>query len=151
MLAILAIPKAAVRSPWLAGAPECDIFLAKMLKVYSYSNCSTCRDAAKWLRARGVEFEERPIRETPPSLKELETMLAAYKGALKRLFNTSGLDYRAGKVGEKLETISTRDALGLLESNGNLVKRPFVIGPGVALVGFDEGAWESALASRSHL
>jgi len=119
-----------------------------MLKVYSYSNCSTCRNAAKWLRARGIEFEERPIRETPPSLKELEAMLAAYKGSLKRLFNTSGRDYRERKVGEKLETISTRDALALLERNGNLVKRPFVFGPGVALVGFDEKTWESALAGR---
>ncbi|WP_231865744.1 hypothetical protein [Cephaloticoccus primus] len=25
-----------------------------------------CRNAAKWLRARGVDFAEYPIRETPP-------------------------------------------------------------------------------------
>jgi arsenate reductase (glutaredoxin) len=119
-----------------------------MLKVYSYSNCSTCRRATKWLRERGIEFEERAIRETPPSMKELEAMHAAQKSGLKRLFNTSGRDYREGKIGEKLETISIRDALALLARNGNLVKRPFVIGQGVALVGFDEKTWESALAGR---
>jgi arsenate reductase (glutaredoxin) len=97
-----------------------------MLKVYSYSNCSTCRRATKWLREQRIDFEERPIRETPPSMKELETMLAAQQGGLKRLFNTSGRDYREGKIGEKLESISICNALALLERNGNLVKRPFV-------------------------
>ncbi len=37
------------------------------------------------------------------------------------------------------------DALELLASNGNLVKRPFALGDGVALVGFDERAWRTAL------
>jgi arsenate reductase len=116
-----------------------------MLKVYSYSNCGTCRRASRWLRDRGIAFIERPIRETPPSTEELMEMLAAQKGNLKRLFNTSGRDYREGKIGEKLETLSVPEALALLERNGNLVKRPFVLGPGVALVGYDAKTWESAL------
>jgi arsenate reductase-like glutaredoxin family protein len=33
------------------------------------------------------------------------------------------------------------EALELLASNGNLVKRPFVLGDGVATVGFKEDAW----------
>jgi arsenate reductase len=32
--------------------------------------------------------------------------------------------------------------------NGNLVKRPFAVGDGVALVGFDEAAWASALLKK---
>jgi len=116
-----------------------------MLKVYTYANCSTCRRATDWLRSRKIEFAEHPIRETPPSVAELETMLAAKQGALKRLFNTSGRDYREGAVGEKLATLSTREALALLAHNGNLVKRPFVLGRGVALVGFDEKTWAAAL------
>jgi arsenate reductase len=37
------------------------------------------------------------------------------------------------------------EALALLSKNGNLVKRPFLLGPGVGLVGFDEGTWSKAL------
>lgn len=115
------------------------------LKVYTYAKCSTCRDAVKWLRARGLAFEERAIRETPPTLAELRTMLAAQPGGLRRLFNSSGLDYRAMGLSTKLPAMSESEALALLTKNGNLVKRPFLLGPGVGLVGFDEKAWAAAL------
>jgi len=72
-------------------------------------------------------------------------MLAAYDGDRRRLFNTSGRDYRDLKFGEKLATMTDREAFDLLTSNGNLVKRPFLIGKKVALVGFDEAAWGKAL------
>ena len=64
------------------------------LTVYTYANCDSCRCAVKWLRAHGLDFEERPIRETPPTRAELHTMLAAHAGELRRLFNTAGRDYR---------------------------------------------------------
>lgn len=115
------------------------------LTVYTYAKCSTCRDAVKWLRAHDVAFEERAIRETPPTLAELRTMLAAQPGGLRRLFNTSGIDYRAQGLAEKLPAMSEAEALTLLTKNGNLVKRPFVLGAGVALVGFAEDKWAAAL------
>jgi len=116
-----------------------------MLTVYTYSNCSTCRSAVKWLRGKAIAFTERPIRETPPTVAELRTMLAAQGGAVKKLFNTSGRDYRELQLGPKLETMGASEALALLSKNGNLVKRPFLLGPGVALAGFDEKAWSAAL------
>jgi arsenate reductase len=115
------------------------------LKVYTYSGCDTCRRAVKWLRGKGIAFDERPIREFPPSSAELRMMLVAQGGEIRRLFNTSGKDYRDQKIGEKLGTMSTSAALGTLAGNGNMVKRPFAFGPGVALVGFDEEAWAKAL------
>ena len=116
-----------------------------MLKVYTYAKCDTCRKAVKFLRAENVEFEEVPIRETPPSLAELRAMLKARDGELRRLFNTSGQDYKALGLSAKLPTLSEAEALALLEKNGNLVKRPFAIGGGVHLIGFDEAAWREAL------
>ena len=116
-----------------------------LLTVYTYANCDTCRRAVKWLRAHGLVFQERAIRETPPGLAELKTMLAACGGERRRLFNTSGRDYREQKLGDKLAAMTDGDALALLNGNGNLVKRPFLIGGGVALVGFDEELWAKAL------
>lgn len=118
----------------------------KPLTVYTLSNCDTCRKAVKWLHAHQVPFTERAIRETPPSPAELRTMLASYGGARGKLFNTSGRDYRDQKLGEKLPSLTDDAALALLAANGNLVKRPFVVGAGVALVGFDETAWTTALS-----
>lgn len=116
------------------------------MKLYTYQACSTCRNAVKWLRARGISFEELPIRETPPSIAELRAMLAA-RGDLRLLFNTSGLDYRALGLKDKLPTMSKDEALKLLSETGNLVKRPFAIDAkrGVHLTGFKEDEWAEAL------
>lgn len=72
-------------------------------------------------------------------------MLSALKerdGHLKNLFNTSGLVYKEMKLSEKLPGMSEQEALTLLSENGKLVKRPFVIGDDVFLVGFKEDEWK---------
>lgn len=115
------------------------------LVVYTYSACDSCRRAVKWLRAKGVAFEERPIRENPPLPAELRRALEQKQGELRRLFNTSGQDYRAFGLSERLPTLSTADAVALLAGNGRLVKRPFLSGPGFATAGFDEKEWKGLL------
>lgn len=117
----------------------------KPVTVYTLAKCSTCREAVKWLHDHGIAFVEKPIRETPPGRSELQTMLAAHGGDLRRLFNTSGLEYRALGLAQKLPQLDEAEALRLLAGNGMLVKRPFLLGPGVALVGFKEKAWAEAL------
>ena len=116
-----------------------------MIFVYAYKGCDSCRKALKWLTAEGIDHEVRAIRETPPSLDELKAVLGAYDGELRRLFNTSGGDYRELGLKDKLPTMSEHDAFDLLSKNGNLVKRPFVVGDGVALVGYKEDIWRDAL------
>ena len=113
--------------------------------IYTYAKCSTCRNAVNWLDAHGIAFSEKPIRETPPSRAELERMLAFHGGELRKLFNTSGGDYREMKIGEKLNTMTTATALELLAGHGNLVKRPFLLTAQVGLVGFKPDAWAEAL------
>ena len=118
-----------------------------MLKLYVYAKCSTCRDAMTWLRERGIAFKEIAIRETPPPVSELKAMLAARGGKLTAICNTSGMDYRALGMKEKLPALSIDAALTLLTTNGNLIKRPFALDAarGVFLVGFKEADWEKAL------
>lgn len=116
-----------------------------MLKVYAYSGCDTCRRALQFLRERNVAHEVIPIREQPPTRAELRRMLAAYDGDVRRLFNTSGQDYKALGLARKLPGLSAADALALLAGNGNLVKRPFVLAKDEAWVGFKEAEWRERL------
>jgi len=115
------------------------------LKVYTLANCDTCRRAVKWLRAKEIFFEERPIRESPPTPSELRAMLNAFGGERRKLFNTAGRDYRDQEIAVKLPSLSDAEVIALLASNGNLVKRPFAIGHDVALIGFDEKKWSETL------
>jgi Spx/MgsR family transcriptional regulator len=115
------------------------------LKIYAYKKCGTCRKALKFLGTRGVTYTTVPIREHPPTTVELRQMLRVYRGDLRRLFNTSGQDYRRLKLKEKLSKMSKDKAIRLLASNGNLVKRPFALGGSGGRAGFNELEWEGLL------
>lgn len=118
-----------------------------MIRIYTYAKCDTCRRAVRFLRDAGVVFEEIPIREQPPSLPELWDALAGVDGNLRALFNTSGMDYRTMGLGEKLAAMSDDEALNLLASHGNLVKRPFLVGLGSSRAGFRATEWTAVLES----
>ncbi len=127
------------------ASPASGCHLPRVIKVYIYQKCSTCRDAVKWLEAHGIPHRTVPIRETPPSPAELESALAILGGDVRKLFNTSGIDYRELGMKDLLPTLTPAGAIDRLSKNGNLVKRPFVIGDGVALTGFRPEVWEKTL------
>lgn len=114
----------------------------KKVKVYEYSNCSTCKKALKFLDQKKVAFEAVAIVEQPPSVSELKKMLAYQVGELRKLFNTSGQLYRELGISEKLPGMSAAQALDLLSKNGKLIKRPFVLTDDQGLVGFKEDEWK---------
>lgn len=117
-----------------------------MWKLYAYSKCSTCRTAVRALAAAGIDALVIPIREQPPTMEELKRALIVVNGAVRRLFNTSGADYRTQRVGELLERLDPEKALELLASNGNLVKRPFLVTPRTILVGYNAEVWMRELS-----
>jgi len=65
------------------------------------------------------------------------------EGDIKKLFNTSGKDYREMNIKDKLKTTSEDKLLDMLSKNGNLIKRPFVLGTNFGTVGFKEDLWKS--------
>ena len=115
------------------------------IKIYTYKKCGTCRKATQWLDKKGVLYNEHAIRETPPSINELESMLKTYGGDIRRLFNTSGMDYRALGLKDKIPTMTEKEAFKLLAGNGNLVKRPFLLSDSFKAVGFKESDWAEGL------
>lgn len=112
------------------------------MKLYQYPKCSTCRKAIKFLNEKAIDVEVIDISVQQPSVAELQQMLTA-QGALKKLFNTSGMQYRELDMKNKLPLMSEADALTLLSENGMLIKRPFLLGADVALLGFKEDVWQS--------
>jgi arsenate reductase len=116
------------------------------LRVYAYENCDTCRKALKFLAGRKVAADVIPIRAQPPTVGELRTMLGHVGGELRKLFNTAGQDYRALDMKTRLPKMEVDEALALLASNGNLVKRPFALTGRDGVVGFREEEWERLIA-----
>ena len=118
------------------------------LEIYTLKTCDSCRKAVKWLRENNVLFEEIPIRDQPPTLPELRLALQGAGGDIRKLFNTSGQDYRALSLKDTLPAMPEAEALALLASNGNLIKRPFLVTESITLVGFHEITWAKKLLPR---
>ena len=110
-----------------------------------YPKCTTCQRAQKWLDENGVAYTVRHIKEDRPTRAELEQWHARSGLPLKRFFNTSGLQYKALGLKDKLPAMSQAEQLDLLASDGMLVKRPLLVGEDVVLVGFRQDQWEAAL------
>ncbi len=115
-----------------------------MLTVYHYPRCSTCKKALKWLEAHGVEAKLVDIVTSPPPRKVLAEVLKQSGLPVQKLFNTSGELYREGNYKERLASMTEAQALDELSQHGKLIKRPLLVGDGVALVGFREAEYEKA-------
>ena len=107
-----------------------------------YPRCSTCQRAKAWLEERGVSYTLRDIKEDNPSYEELKAWYQASGLPLKRFFNTSGLQYKALGLKDKLPAMTEEEQLRLLATDGMLVKRPLLIGADFVQVGFREKEWE---------
>lgn len=110
-----------------------------------YSKCTTCQKARKWLDDNKVVYTVRDIKVDNPSYKELKKWYETSKLPLKRFFNTSGLQYKALGLKDKLATMSEDEQLKTLATDGMLVKRPLLITSKGVLVGFKEEQWQEAL------
>ena len=110
-----------------------------------YPKCTTCQKAQKWLDANSVAYEVRHIKDDNPTIDELKAWQKRSGLPLRKLFNTSGQQYRTLNLKEKLPTMPEEKQLALLASDGMLVKRPILVGDDFVLVGFKEDAWRAAL------
>jgi len=115
-----------------------------MLFVH-YPKCTTCPKARAWLDERGISYEARDIKLENPTAEELRTWWKASGYPLKRFFNTSGLQYKALGLKDKLPAMSEEEQLALLATDGMLVKRPILVGDGFVLTGFKPQEWEEKL------
>ncbi len=110
-----------------------------------YPKCTTCGKARSYLQSKGIQFEERNIKDENPKRHELEEWYRKSGLPLSKFFNTSGILYRELSLKDKLVNMSESEMLDLLSSNGMLVKRPILIADSFVLVGFNEKKWNEII------
>ena len=106
-----------------------------------YPKCSTCQKAKAWLDQRGISYDLRDIKLNNPTAEELTAWYQKSGLPLKKFFNTSGLQYKALGLKDKLPEMSEADQLALLATDGMLVKRPLLVGEDFVLTGFRATEW----------
>ena len=112
---------------------------------FCYPKCTTCQKAKAFLDSRGAAYDLRDIKLENPTADELQGLWKKSGLPLKKFFNTSGLQYKALGLKDKLPDMDEEAQLSLLASDGMLVKRPILAGEDFMLVGFRQAEWEEAL------
>ena len=112
---------------------------------FCYPKCTTCQKAKAFLDSRGVAYDLRDIKLENPTADELRELWKKSGLPLKKFFNTSGLQYKALGLKDKLPEMDEEAQLSLLATDGMLVKRPILAGEDFVLVGFRQAEWEEAL------
>lgn len=115
------------------------------MEFICYPKCTTCQRARKWLDANEIGYSFRDIKTDHPAYEELKGWHERSGLPLKRFFNTSGMQYRALGLKDRLPAMGADEMLRLLATDGMLVKRPLLVGDGFVLVGFAEGEWAAQL------
>lgn len=110
-----------------------------------YPKCSTCQKARTFLDEHGAAYTLRDIKTENPTAEELRLWWEKSGLPLKRFFNTSGLQYKALGVKDRLPNMDEQAQLELLATDGMLVKRPILVGEDFVLVGFRAAEWEQRL------
>ena len=112
-----------------------------------YPKCSTCQKAKKFLDEQGVDYTLRDIKLENPTREEIAVWQEKSGLDLRKFFNTSGLQYRALALKDRLPDMSRDDMLDLLASDGMLVKRPLIVVQDAVLVGFKQEQWAQVLGA----
>ena len=110
-----------------------------------YPKCSTCQKARTWLDEKGIAYDFRDIKLENPTAEELTHWWKRSGLPLKKFFNTSGLQYKALGLKDKLPAMSEDEQIALLATDGMLVKRPLLVGEDFVLTGFRPKEWEERL------
>ncbi|MCQ2009364.1 MAG: Spx/MgsR family RNA polymerase-binding regulatory protein [Sporolactobacillus sp.] len=122
--------------------------MSKVLTMYSYPPCGTCRKAKKWLDEHSIPYEEINIADHPPDYDVLRQLVDKSGLPIGKFFNTSGKHYREGDFKNRKKNEPEEKWLEWLAEDGMLIKRPLVYDKNKATVGFSETLFENEWMKR---
>lgn len=116
-----------------------------MLTVYGIKNCNTMKKCFDFLNDKGVAYEFFDYKKSTLSQADFEKFMATFGD---KVINRQGTTYR--KFDDDTKAILASGDMfamyNIIKDNQSVLKRPIVLGDGVALIGFDENEWVKILA-----
>ena len=111
------------------------------VRIYLYSNCSSCKNAEHVLKDAGVEYDRRDIFKDRMTVAELEGLFVEIGKSPTEVLSRRSIPYRQLGLAER--SPSDRELIELMSAHPGLVRRPIVIAPGTVQIGFNRTALES--------
>jgi arsenate reductase len=98
--------------------------MARELVLWFNPRCASCRTALDLLRARGHEPELRRYLEDPPTVQELEAILAKLGLPAHALARTSEDEYQALRLSDRTPRA---EMLRALSRHPRIIQRPILV------------------------
>lgn len=118
--------------------------MARQWTLYAYSSCSSCTQAAAWLRRHNIDFRIVPIYQEPPAREEIEAMASRLEGGVHELVGTRSNKFR--ELGLKGKELSDSEWVDWLVKEPRLLRRPILTDGEKVIVGFSESRYADAFA-----
>lgn len=103
------------------------------MKIYHNPRCSKSRQTLQLLEERHLEPEVVEYLKTPPSMEELERILAMLGLEPRQLMRSKEAEYK--ELGLDDPSLSRDQLLEAMVANPKLIERPIVINNGKAAIG----------------
>lgn len=115
------------------------------IRIYLYSNCSTCRVADAILAASGREIVRRDIFKAKLSAAEITSLLGEIGKTPFEVLSTRSIPYR--ELGLANRDVGADELIALMSEYPGLLRRPIIIAGDTKQVGFKWSAVEALVAS----
>lgn len=105
------------------------------IRLYLYSNCSSCKNAQQVLEERGVAFQARDLFRDKLSASELRALLTEIGRSPVEMLSRRSIPYRQMRLADV--HLGDEEILDRMAEFPALIRRPILVAPGHALVGFN--------------
>jgi Spx/MgsR family transcriptional regulator len=112
------------------------------LTLHGIPNCDTVKKARTWLDGKGIAYDFRDYKKTPPTADELAGWVK--QTGWESLLNKAGTTFKKLPDADKAD-IGEAKAIELMVANPSMIKRPVVTGAAQMLVGFKVDQWDAQL------
>lgn len=110
--------------------------VCKMIKLYTFASCTSCRKAKAWLKENGLAFEERNIMSEPLTKEEIIEILSLTETGTDEIISTRSKVYE--KLAIDFEELSLNELVDIIAEYPSLLRRPLVFDETRFQVGYNE-------------
>jgi Spx/MgsR family transcriptional regulator len=113
---------------------------------YTYPSCTSCLKTKAWLNEHGIQYEERHMYKTPPTVEELKNMLQLTMNGADDLLSKRSQKYKSLNL--DFDQLSLNQLIHLLNEDPGLLRRPIITYKDNLIVGYDKEALDTLLTAK---
>jgi arsenate reductase (glutaredoxin) len=117
-----------------------------MVKIYGIPNCGSVKKAFSWLSENGIKFQFYDFKNDPPTIAKITEWLDVQP--MEILLNKKSTAWKGLTLVAQKKTSKKEDAIKIMQTTPNLIKRPVIEFNENVLVGYDEVIYKKTLLRK---